>query len=486
MAEAYGKLNGLPGVCFVSRGPGASNAMIGIHTAAQDSTPMLVFVGHIPRSDVGREAFQALDYHQVYGSVAKKVITFNDAERIPEQLQQAWSYATSGRPGPVVVELPEDMLTDRAEVNDIPRPQVSQSAPAPWAMDKMHELLDNAKRPVIICGGAGWTQKASELLTVFSETYGIAVATAFRRSDCFDNLHPNYVGDLGINPNEQLVELVRDADLIINIASRLGDVTTSGYEIFTVPDGISGRSDQSLIHVFISGEEINSVYHCDLGIVSHPEAFLASALSYSHEAITFSGQRISWLNEAHQAHLNFVTTPSDAPGDLRMSDVMTIVRERMPAETILSCGAGLYTVHFQRHYFYRQFGTQVASTNGSMGYGVPGAIAAKLSKPDSPVICFAGDGCFLMNGQELATAIHYDLNVIFMVVNNSLYGTIKSYQEHFFPDRQVATRLSNPDFAMLARSYGAFGEVVHKTQDFPKVFEDALGCNKPAVIEFRM
>ncbi|NKB61049.1 MAG: thiamine pyrophosphate-binding protein [Gammaproteobacteria bacterium] len=487
MTEAYGKLTGKPGVCFVSRGPGASNAMIGVHTAAQDSTPMLVFVGHIPRCDVGREAFQALDYHQVYSSIAKRVITFNDVERIPEQLQQAWSVATSGRGGPVVVELPEDMLLDKSDVANLPAPNVTVAGPSPDALNQLFEVLDQSQRPVILCGGAGWTPKASELLTRFSEQQVIPVATAFRRSDSFDNLHPNYAGDLGINPNPELVRLMQNSDLIITIAARLGDVTTSGYEIFDVPDGISKRDDQKLVHVFINGEELNSVYHADLGIVSHPELFLQLACHHEkNQNPAHQDLRRRGVEKAHQDYRAFFAQPCDPDNNLRMFDVMGVIRKHVDNDTILTCGAGLYTVFFQRYYQFRQPGTQLASTNGSMGYSVPAAISAKLQKPQSTVLCFAGDGCFLMNGQELATAVQYKLNVIFLVVNNSVYGTIKSYQERQFPDRIVATDLQNPNFAVLAEAYGAFGGVVEKTEEFEPVFKEALCCGKPAVIELRV
>jgi len=440
MAEAYGKLTGNPGICFVSRGPGAANAMIGIHTAYQDSTPLLLFIGQIARGDEGREAFQELDYRQVYAGVAKKVLTFRDARRVPEQLQRAWHTAISGRPGPVVIELPEDMLTAEAVVNDLRPKRVSFPAPDPRAVDRFSKWLDQAERPLILCGGAAWTETASRLLQTFSETRQIPVATTFRRSDTFDNTHPHYAGEFAIAPNPELVRLLQSSDLLIALGPRLGDITTSGYQLFDVPDGISNREDQRLIHIHVEPEALNSVYQADLAIACHPELFLRE-VSRKPAA---GKDRSTLLREAHQAYLDFTFAPKNQAAALRMDKVAETLRKRLPADAIVANGAGNYTVWTQRYYQFRQPHTQLAPTNGSMGYGVPAAIAAKIVKPEKIVVSFSGDGCFMMNGQELATAVQYALNIVFLVINNCTYGTIQMHQERNFPNRRIATRLDNP------------------------------------------
>jgi acetolactate synthase-1/2/3 large subunit len=442
MAEAYGKLTGKPGICFVSRGPGASNAMIGIHTAFQDSTPLLLFIGQIARVDVGREAFQELDYKQVYSGVAKKVITFSDAGRIPEQLGQAWQIATSGRPGPVIVELPEDMLTDQTDVADLVPGELVHSSPSPASIEKLSDWLGKSESPIV---------------------------------------HSHYVGELGIAPNPRLLDRVQAADLIIAVGPRLGDMTTSGYSIFDVPDRKNQKNGQKLVHAHVSAEEINAVYRADLGIVSHPEQFLKALSELPRSQI----DRSESIRDGNRNYLDYLTEPRNIDASLRMDKVAELLRKRLPADAIVTNGAGNYSIWAQRHYQFRQPGTQLASTNGSMGYGVPSAIAAKLVRPDSTVISFSGDGCFLMNGQELATAVQYRLNVIFLVVNNQSYGTIRAHQQRHYPHRPVATALQNPNFAALAEAYGAFGAVVSETDQFESAFEAALNAERPALIELQ-
>lgn len=491
MAEAYAKLTGKPGICFVSRGPGASNAMIGIHTAFQDSTPVLLFIGQVGRGEVGRESFQELDFKQVYGGVAKKVITINDASRIPEQLGQAWQIALSGRPGPVVVELPEDMLTERAEVADLEPGEVTAASPSAQALTQLSHYLARSKTAVVLCGGAGWTPQASAYLQQFAEQQNLAVATVFRRTDCFDNTHPNYIGEMGIAPNPKLVEQVQAADLLLVVGPRLGDMTTSGYRIFNVPDRknqntVKKNQPQKLIHIHISAEELNSVYRADLGIVSHPELFLKAACALPQPARAVKISRSKLLKNGNQAYLEFFNQPRNCDAALRMDKVAEILRNRLPADAIITNGAGNYAAWAQRHYQFRQPKTQLASTNGSMGYGVPSAIAAKLVRPQSTVVSFSGDGCFLMNGQELATAVQYQLDIIFLIINNKRYGTIRSHQQRHYPGRTIATALENPDFAALAEAYGAFGAVVTETSQFAATFEKALNAGRPAVIELRI
>jgi acetolactate synthase-1/2/3 large subunit len=481
MAEAHGKLIGQPGICFASRGPGASNAMIGIHTAFQDSTPVILFVGQVARRDTGREAFQELDYRQVYAGVAKKVIRIDHADRIPELLAQAWNVAISGRPGPVVVELPEDMLIDSTDAGDLEPMAHALPAPAPKAMAKFGKLISSSEKALVLCGGAGWTPRASKLLQQFSENQCLPVATVFRRTDSFDNTHPHYIGELGIVSNPGLVKSVQQAELLIVIGPRLGDITTAGYTVLDVATTGPGNSNQDLVHVHIGTEEINSVYQADLGIVSQPELFLEQACEIPAAGI----DRSKYIASGNSDYVGLLEQPRFVDAAVRLDLISAFLRERLPADAIVTNGAGNYAVWAQRNYQFRKPGTQLASTNGSMGYGVPAAIAGKLHSPDSMVVSWSGDGCFLMNGQELATAVQYELNIMFLVVNNSCYGTIRSHQDREFPGRQVATHLDNPDFAALGKAYGAFGAVVTRTEDFEPAFDAALASGKPAVIEIQ-
>ncbi len=481
MAEAHGKMTGKPGVCFVSRGPGASNAMAGIHTAFQDSTPLLMFIGQVSRAELGREAFQELDYRQVYSDIAKKVTKFNDVSRIPEQLGQSWHCAMSGRPGPVVIELPEDMLRESVTVEDLAPATTAIPAPDPASMERFSAMLAQAAQPVLLVGGAGWTPAATTCLSRFAEQYHLPVATAFRRSDSFDNSHPNYIGELDLAPNPELVKLIQSADLIIAVGPRIGDATTAGYTTLDAPARASCNARQKLVHVHISGDEINSVFRADLSFVSQPEQFFRAACQLDIRAK--SDQRL--VEKAHSSYLDFVDESRNTGATMRMDRICRFLRERLRADSIITLGAGNFTVWAQRHYQYRQPRTQLGSTNGTMGYGVPSAIAAKLEKPDSIVVSFSGDGCFLMNGQELATAVQFGVNVIFLVVNNNCYGTIRTHQEQRYPGRPSATYLRNPDFAALARSYGAFGATVTKAEEFEEVFEQALRATTPAVIELQ-
>ena len=479
MAEAHGKMTGKPGLCFVSRGPGASNAMTGIHTAFQDSTPLLMFIGQVPHAHTGREAFQELDYRQVYGGVAKKVTKFHDAARIPEQLGQSWHCAMSGRPGPVVIELPEDMLRQSVEVEDLAPVTTAIPAPDPASMERISVMIAQATQPVLMVGGAGWTPAATTYLTRFVERHHFPVATAFRRSDSFDNSHPNYIGELGLAPNPGLIKLIQGSDLIIAVGPRIGDITTAGYTTLDAPARASCNPQQKLVHVHISGDEINSVFRADLGIVSQPEQFFRAACQLD---IRERGDQ-QLVEKGHLNYLDFVHEPRNTGATMRMDRICRFLRKRLPADSIITLGAGNFTVWSQRHYQYRQPRTQLGSTNGTMGYGVPSAIAAKLEKPNSIVVSFSGDGCFLMNGQELATAVQFGVNVIFLVINNNCYGTIRAHQERRYPGRPSATYLRNPDFAALARAYGAFGATVTKAKEFEEAFEQALRAATPAVIE---
>ena len=387
MAEAWGKLTGQPGICFVSRGPGASNAMIGIHTAFQDSTPLICFIGQISRIDRGREAFQELDYQQVYTGVAKKVISIDNAERIPEQLNQAWQCATTGRPGPVMVVLYEDMLKDKVVVGDIPvceetfRGHFSPAPPAA-AIARVTELLQYAKKPLILCGDSSWDHNTLELLTAFSEKHQIPVTTAFRRQDCFDNTHQNFIGELGLVVATGTLDYLHEADLLLVIGPLLGDITTGGYQRLKPP---LGRSNQTVVHVHPDAESINRVYCADISIVSQCTRFLQSM----QNVVTTKTDRLACNQNLHQQYLDFVNQPRATDKNVRLDQICTFLRQRLPADTIITLGAGNYTTWPQRHYQYRQAKTQLGSTNGSMGYGVPSAIAAKLLHPEAIVVSFS-------------------------------------------------------------------------------------------------
>ena len=483
MAEAHGKLTGEPGVCFVSRGPGASNAMIGVHTAFQDSTPMLLFIGQIPRAERGREAFQELDYARVYDGVAKRVMRVDSAEQIPQTLHDAWQSAIDRRPGPVVIELPEDTLTETCQVNDCAKPTRASCAPPPSSVATFSTLLDAAERPLIIFGGAAWTPRASILLRAFIEKHRLPAACAFRRQDMLDNTHPHYVGELGIAPNPELVRMVDDADLIVALSARLGEMTSGGYTLFDVPQ-FDARARRKLIHIFAERAELNAVYRAELGIACDAESFLQGVAGIPPRRQRDDDD--ARIARAHQSYLDFMNQPRDEHRALRMDKIMQWLRARLAADDIITCGAGNYTAWAQRNYQFRQPRTQLACTNGSMGYAVPAAIAAKLHRVDAKVVSFSGDGCFLMNGQELATAMQHRLAIVFIVLNNRCYGTIRAHQQRHYPRRPIATALRNPNFAELARAHGAFGAQVSRTEEFAPTFEQALDCGRAAVIEVKL
>jgi len=482
MAEAHGKLTGKPGICFVSRGPGASNAMVGIHTAFQDSTPLLLFIGQVARANRGREAFQELDYKKVYSDVAKKVLRIDYAEKIPQQLSKAWHSAMSDRPGPVVIELPEDMLRDKVEVSDMDPIVVSLSELSNNSVQVFQCLFNHSVSPVIIAGGAGWNERATSYLTEFSENFSVPVTTAFRRSDSFDNTHPHYIGELGLAPNPDLIKTIQDSDLLIAVGPRIGDITTNGYTTLVPPDRKNCNPTQKLIHIHAGADELNTVFSTDVAIHCRPELFLKKICQIPLE----KKQLTEKIQSAHQSYLNFVESPRYSDAKMRMDKVSEFLRHRLAGDSIITVGAGNFTTWGQRHYQFTRYGTLLGSTNGSMGYGVPSSIAAKLEHPQSIVVSFSGDGCFLMNGQELATAVQYNANVIFLVINNNCYGTIQSHQERHYPGRRSATYLNNPDFARLGEAYGAFSATVTKFEEFEHVFEQEIKSNKPALIEIQI
>jgi acetolactate synthase-1/2/3 large subunit len=477
MAEAHAKLTGKPGVCMVTRGPGATNASIGVHTAFQDSTPMLLFIGQVARDQQTREAFQEIDYRQMYAPLAKWVVQIDDPRRLPELLALAFQRAISGRPGPVVVVLPEDMLTETATVADALPSQPIHSQPGSAQLAQMQALLAEAERPLLILGGGGWDAAAVAAIRRFAENQRLPVALSFRRQDLFDNCHEQYAGDLGLAASAELVQAVKNADVLLVVGSRLGEVSSSGYSLLEIP-----TPRQQLIHVHAGLEELGRVYQPTLAIASGMAAFASQAAELPAAP---AERHRGWIAQLNQAYRNNLECPT-SPGAVQMGEIIAWLREYLPDDAILCNGAGNYAIWLHRFYQYRHFRSQLAPTNGSMGYGVPAAIAAALAAPGRKVLSFAGDGCFMMNGQELATAIQHDARVIFIVVNNGMYGTIRMHQERHYPGRVSGTALHNPDFAALARAYGLHAEVVQATAEFFGAFVRAEQAGKAALIEIRV
>lgn len=474
MAEAYGKLTGRPGICFVTRGPGSTNAAHGVHIARQDSTPMILFVGQIERGMREREAFQELDYRAVFGSIAKWVTEIDDAARIPELIARAFRVACQGRPGPVVIALPEDMLVDEATVADPPRVEPAETWPGLTDMVKLQKLLWAAERPLVILGGSRWTERSRREVVRFAERFDLPVATSFRRAALFPQDHPNYAGDVGIGPNPKLAARVREADLLVLVGARMSEMPSSSYSLIDIP-----TPRQTLVHVHPDPEEIGRVYQPALGIIASPAAF-GPALDTVQPPV-----EIRWREGTRVAHADYeawTEVPKTLPGAFQYGAVVRALRERLPAETIVCNGAGNYAIWVHRYWRHNALGTQLAPTSGSMGYGVPAAVMAKRMHPDRPVLAFAGDGCFLMNGQEFATAVQYDIPIVVIVVDNGMYGTIRMHQEREYPGRPSGTRLRNPDFAAYARAFGGHGETVRTTEEFAPAFDRAVAFGKPAIL----
>jgi len=477
MAVAYGKLTGRPGVCLVTRGPGATQASVGVHTAAQDSAPMLLLVGQVGRGHRGREAFQELDVPAVFGPMAKWAAEAGDPARLPELLARAVHVAVSGRPGPVVLALPEDVLTAETVVADArPARQVAPH-PAPGDLARLRELLGGSRRPLVVAGGPGWTEAASAGLRAVAEASRLPVAVSFRSQDVLDNRSASYVGDLGVSANPALAERVRAADLLLAVGPRLGEITTGGYRLLEAP-----VARQRLVHVHPGAEELGRVYQPDLAVNAAVAPFVAALRSVPPVPGDAWGP---WTEAARGNYLAWVR-PWPAPGRLDLGQVMAWLRERLPDDAVMASGAGNYTGWVHRYYQFHRLGTQLAPKSGAMGFGVPAALAAKLVHPGRVVVAVAGDGCFQMSGQELATAVQHRLDVVVLVVNNGMYGTIRMHQERSYPGRVIATDLVNPDFAALARAYGAHGEVVETTAAFPEAFERALAAGRPALLELRV
>jgi len=477
MAEAYGKLTGRPGIALVTRGPGASNAAVGIHTAAQDSSPMIVFVGQVGSDFADREAFQEIDYRRMYGSSVKWVAQIDRADRIPEYVARAFRVAQSGRPGPVVLALPEDMLVASAAVQDAARADPTTLYPGSEAIAALRAQLEQARRPLVLVGGSGWNERACADLARFVAANALPVACAFRNQDLVDNRDGHYAGDVGIGPNPKLAARVRDADVLLVIGERLGESVTAGYTLLSVPNPA-----QALIHLHPGADELGKVYQPSLAIAASLPAACAALADMPPIAAP------AWDGSAVEAHAEYLAwqSPRPMPGELDLWQVVGFLRERLPEDAILVNGAGNYATWLHRLYRYPRYRTQLAPYSGSMGYGVPAAIAAKAVCPERIVVSWNGDGCFLMNGQELATAVQYRLNVIFVVVDNGMYGTIRMHQEKHYPARVYGTDLVNPDFAALARAYGVHGESVNRTAEFTPAFERALAHDGPSLLHLRI
>jgi len=479
MAEADGKLTGRPGVCFVTRGPGATNASGGLHVAMQDSTPMILLIGQIARKDLDREAFQEIDYRRMFSEVAKWVAQIDDADRIPEYLNRAFSVATSGRPGPVVLALPEDMLTDLTEAQDARPWQVVKTSPAVADIEQVGDLLATAERPLIIVGGSGWSDTTRLQLQEFAETHALPVANSFRCQDFFDNEHDNYIGDFGLGVNPALVRRLQAADCLLVIGARLGEMTTGGFSLIDIPNPA-----QRLIHVHPGVEELGHIYQPELAINASADRFVAALAAAEFSAGDTIGAAAA-IATAHQDYLDW-NRSIRVDADVQFSDIIHSVRKHSAENTIVCNGAGNNSGWLHRFFRYREYKTQLAPTSGTMGYGVPAAIAAKLRYPDRCVVAFAGDGDFMMNGQELATAMQYQANIIIVVVNNGIYATIRMHQEREYPHRVIGTDMINPDFVALAHAYGAHGELVVRTADFEVAFARCKAAGKPALIEVRL
>ncbi len=474
MAEAYGKLTGRPGVCMVTRGPGATNAASGVHVGFQDSTPMILVVGQVGRGMIDREAFQEMDYRRVYGQMAKWVAQVDDTARIPEYLSRAYHVAVSGRPGPVVLAFPEDVLSGRARVVDAKPAVPARAKAAPDDLEAFREILAKATKPMMIVGGGGWSEAAAADVQRFSERNHIPVCASFRCQDYVDNHHPYYCGHAGIGIHPKTAARIRGCDLLIALGARLGEITSSGYAHVEIPN-----PQMRFVHIHPGADEIGHIYRPDLAINSASRDFARAAAGLELEA---SARWKSWAEAAAEEY-RAARAPRPTPGALQLEHVVTRVGERLGPHDLVTNGAGNYAAWVNRYYPYRGYRTQLAPTSGSMGYGLPAAVSAALVHPERKVVCFAGDGCFLMTGQELATAVRYRLGIVIIVANNGMYGTIRMHQERSYPERVHGTALVNPDFAKLAESYGALGLRAESNADFDAALDRALDHAGPALIE---
>jgi acetolactate synthase-1/2/3 large subunit len=473
MAEAHGKQTGRPGVCFVTRGPGATNASGGIHIAAQDATPMILFVGQVERENRGRDAFQEMDYRAFFGGLAKWVAEIDEPDRMAEQVHRAFATALAGRQGPVVLSLPHDVLPLPSKSPDAPYVEAIETAPSAGDMTALEDLLAKAEKPFLILGGGRWSDAALAQMAAFAERFGIPVATSFRRAHQFDPLHPNYAGDLGLAVNPKLLARIKAADLVIAAGARLNELTSQGYTLFDIP-----VPKTKLVHAYPGAEELGRVYHAHLPIHAAPQAF-AAALDKLVPRKTHD------VSAEHQAYLDFSEKGAPQPGDVNLSEIMIWLRGHLPADAILCNGAGNYAGWIHRFYRFRKPGTQMGTICGFMGYGVPAAVAMKRLYPQRTVLAINGDGDFLMNGQEFATAFQYNLPIIAVVLDNGTFGTIRMHQEREYPGRVSGTSLINPDFAAMARSFGGFGATVDRTSEFEGAFRAAEASGLPSIIHVK-
>ncbi|WP_029618809.1 thiamine pyrophosphate-binding protein [Pseudorhizobium marinum] len=478
MADTWGRLTGQPGICMVTRGPGATNASAGLHIAKQDSIPMILFIGQIGRDMKEREAFQEVEYRRAFTEFAKWVGEIDDARRIPEFVTRAFAVATSGRPGPVVLTLPEDMLVEEVEAPAARAYMPVESHPGPSQMRALEAMLKEAQRPMFILGGTRWSQEAVADMQAFASRFKVPVGCSFRRQMLFDHLHPSYAGDVGIGINPALSKAIKESDLIVLVGARMSEMPSSGYTLIDIP-----YPAQKLVHVYPDPEELGRIYRPDLAICAAPAEFAAALKHIEPPAAPLWAERKSAM---HDAYLKWSTPPQTGPGAVQMGPIMEWLDANTATDTIFTNGAGNYATWVHRFHRFRKYNTQAAPTSGSMGYGLPAAVAAKQLFPEREVICFAGDGCFMMHGQEFITAVRYGLPIITVLVNNSTYGTIRMHQEREYPGRVSATDLVNPDFVAFAKAYGGHGELVEKTADFAPAFERARASGKPSIIEIKL
>ena len=475
MAEAQGKLTGQPGICFVTRGPGATNAAAGIHIAHQDSTPLILFVGQVARGAMGREAFQELDYRAVFGTMAKWVVQIDDPARMPELVSRAFHVATSGRPGPVVVALPEDMLVQAATVADALPCQVTETHPGAAQMAELQQRLQAAQQPVAIVGGSRWSAQAVQAFTAFAQAWSIPVYCSFRRQMLFPATHACYGGDLGLGVNPKLLARIKASDLVLVVGGRLSEVPSQGYELFDIP-----TPAQPLVHVHADADELGKLYRPAQAIHATPQAFAAALNAVRPQA------NVPLKAHTEAAHADYLAwsdpAPIRIPGALQMGEVMQHLRATLPADTIFCNGAGNFATWVHRFWPFNSYASQLAPTSGSMGYGLPAAVGAKRLWPQREVVVFAGDGDFLMHGQEFATAVQYGLPVIVVLLDNAMYGTIRMHQEREYPGRISATALKNPDFQAYAQAFGGHGERITTTEEFAPALARARASGLPSVL----
>jgi len=475
MAEAQGKLTGKPGICFVTRGPGATNAAAGVHIAHQDSTPLLLFVGQVARDALGREAFQELDYSAVFGTLAKWVVQVDDPKRLPELVSRAFHVATSGRPGPVVIALPEDMLTETATVADALPYAVTETYPGAAQLVELQDRLAQAQRPVVVLGGSRWSEAAVAQFTAFAEAFSLPVYCSFRRQMLFNANHACYAGDLGLGANPRMLARIRQSDLVLVVGGRLSEVPSQGYELLDIPN-----PQQVMVHVHADADELGKLYRAAQSIHATPQAFAQAVCSLRPAA------PVTWGADTQTAREDYLRwsdpAPICIPGPLQMGEVMQHLRATLPADTIFCNGAGNFATWVHRFWPFTHYASQLAPTSGSMGYGLPAGVGAKRLWPQREVVVFAGDGDFMMHGQEFATAVQYGLPIIVVLLDNAMYGTIRMHQERTYPGRISATQLKNPDFCGYAQVFGGHGERVSRTEEFAPALARARASGKPAIL----